>query len=80
MANQPFSSRVQLYITCVFYSDYITKEGVIMISEEERFKKYVKEQCKNCKNREKDMCEIHTSAYGGIITTKCEAYEKNEEI
>lgn len=49
-----------------------------MISEKERFDKYVKEQCKNCKNREKDMCEIHTSAYGGIITTRCEAYEKEE--
>jgi hypothetical protein len=63
----------------VFCSDYITKEGVIMIlSEKERFDKYVKEQCKNCKNREKDLCEIHTSAYGGIITTKCEFYEKEE--
>ena len=63
----------------MFYSDYkIQKEGVIVISEKERFDKYVKEQCKNCKNREKDLCEIHTSAYGGIITTKCEAYEKEE--
>ena len=49
-----------------------------MISEKERFDKYVKEQCKNCKNREKDLCEIHTSADGGIITTKGEAYEKEE--
>lgn len=79
MANQPFSSRVQLYITCVFCSDYITKEGVIMIlSEKERFDKYVKEQCRNCKNKDKNLCEIHTSAYGGIITTKCEFYEKEE--
>lgn len=80
MANQPFRSRVQLYITCVFCSDYNTKEGEVMISEKERFDKYVKEQCKNCKNKDKNLCEIHTSAYGGIITTKCEAYEKNEEI
>lgn len=79
MANQPFSSRVQSYM-CVFYSDYITKEGVIMISEEERFKKYVKEQCKNCKNREKDLCEIHTSVLGETIVTKCEFYEKKKEI
>lgn len=50
----------------------------MILSEKERFDKYVKEQCRNCKNREKDMCEIHTSAYGGIITTKCEAYEKKE--
>lgn len=49
-----------------------------MISEKERFDKHVKEQCTNCKNREKDMCEIHISAYGGIITTKCESYEKEE--
>lgn len=50
----------------------------MILSEKERFDKYVKEQCKNCKNREKDMCEIHTSAYGGTITTKCEFYEKEE--
>lgn len=49
-----------------------------MISEKERFDKYVKEQCRNCKNRDKNLCEIHTSACGGIITTKCEAYEKEE--
>lgn len=78
MTNQPFSSRVQLYITCVFCSDYITKEGVIMISEKERFDKYVKEQCRNCKNKDKNLCEIHTSVLNGIITTKCEFYEKEE--
>lgn len=50
----------------------------MILSEKERFDKYVKEQCKNCKNRNKDLCEIHTSAYGEIITTKCEAYEKEE--
>lgn len=49
-----------------------------MISEKERFDKYVKEQCRNCKNKDKNSCEIHTSAYDGIITTKCEAYEKEE--
>lgn len=50
----------------------------MILSEKERFDKYVKEQCKNCKNREKDLCEIHTSELNGIITTKCEAYEKEE--
>lgn len=47
-----------------------------MISEKERFNKYVKEQCRNCKNRDRNLCEIHTSECGGIITTRCEAYEK----
>ena len=50
----------------------------MILSEKERFDKYIKEQCTNCKNREKDMCEIHTSALNGIRTTKCEFYEKEE--
>ena len=52
----------------------------MILSEKERFDKYVKEQCKNCKNKEKDMCEIHTSVYAGIITTRCKAYEKKQEF
>lgn len=76
MAKQPFSSRVQLYIIYVFCSDYITKEGKVMSSEKERFDKYVKEQCRNCKNKNKDLCEIRTSELNGIITTRCEFYEQ----
>lgn len=48
----------------------------MILSEKERFDKYVKEQCKNCKNREKDLCEIHTSVLGKTIVTKCEFYEQ----
>lgn len=47
-----------------------------MSSEKERFDKYVKEQCKNCKNKNKDLCEIRTSELNGIITTMCEFYEQ----
>lgn len=50
----------------------------MILSEKERFEKYVKEQCRNCKNRDKNLCEIHTSVLNGIITTKCEFYEKEE--
>lgn len=47
-----------------------------MISEKERFDKYVKEQCRNCKNKNKNLCEIHTSVWGETIVTKCESYER----
>lgn len=52
----------------------------MILSEKERFDKYVKEQCRNCKNKDKNLCEIHTSVYAGIITTRCEAYEKKQEF
>lgn len=61
MANQPFSSRVQSYM-CVFYSDYITKEGVIMISEEERFKSMLKNNVRIAKT-EKKTCAKFTRLF-----------------
>ena len=52
----------------------------MVLSEKERFSKYVKEQCKKCKNKDNNMCEIHTSTLGKTIVTKCEWYEKKEEV
>lgn len=43
-----------------------------------RYEKYVKEHCKNCKNKDKDLCEIRTANYKDIIVTKCVYYEKDK--
>lgn len=46
------------------------------MTNEERYEKYVKENCKNCKNKEKDLCEIRILVFNDIITTKCAYYER----
>lgn len=43
---------------------------------EEKYAKYIKEYCKNCKNRKTDLCEIRMIAYQGKIEPKCIYYEK----
>ena len=44
------------------------------MTNEERYEKYVKENCKNCKNKDKDLCEIRISYFKNIITNKCVYY------
>lgn len=44
----------------------------------ERFEKYIKENCKNCKNKTSNLCDIRISAINNIITTKCEYYERED--
>ena len=46
------------------------------MTNEERFKKYVQENCKNCKNKTKFMCDIRISNVNDITQTKCEYYER----
>ena len=40
------------------------------MTNEERYEKYVKENCKNCKNKDKYLCEI--------VITKCAYYERKD--
>ena len=46
------------------------------MSNEERFKKYVEEHCKNCINRKTNLCDIRISYINGIIKTYCTFYER----
>ena len=46
------------------------------MTNEERYQKYIKEHCKNCSNKETDLCEIRISEMNDIIRTKCVYYEK----
>lgn len=46
------------------------------MTNEERFQKYIKEHCKNCKNRVTDLCSIRISVQDNVIRTKCEYYER----
>lgn len=48
------------------------------MTNEERYQKYIEENCKNCKNKEKDLCEIRISVFNNIITTKCAYYERKD--
>ena len=57
----------------VFYKN--NERGVVMTNKE-RYEKYIKENCNNCKNKDKDLCEIRISCFNNIITTKCAYYER----
>lgn len=48
------------------------------MTNEERFNKYVKEHCKNCKNRTTDLCDIRIAAIENIVRTKCDKYERED--
>ena len=48
------------------------------MTNEERFKKYVEEHCKNCENKNKFLCNIRIFKLDGIIETKCNYYKKEE--
>ena len=44
------------------------------------FEKYKKEQCKNCVNKDKDLCEIRVvNTLNNIILTKCGYYERSKK-
>lgn len=49
------------------------------MTNSERFKKYIKEHCKNCKNRTSNLCDIRIAVIDNIIQTKCVFYEREEE-
>ncbi len=54
---------------------FIKKRGIIMTNDE-RYEKYIKEHCSNWKHRKEDLCDIRISVLDDIITTKCVYYEK----
>ena len=44
------------------------------------FEKYKKEQCKNCVNKDKDLCEIRIiNTLNNVILTKCAYYERSQK-
>lgn len=46
------------------------------MTTKQRLEKYIQEQCKNCKNRKGQECEIRTFECNNIICTKCVRYER----
>ena len=48
------------------------------MTNQERYEKYVKENCKNCKNKDKDLSEIRISALNDVDITKCAYYERKD--
>ena len=43
----------------------------------ERYEKYIEEYCKNCKNKDTDLCEIRViNRVDNVNVTKCEYYER----
>ena len=45
------------------------------MNNQERYKKYIEEHCKNCKHKDENLCEIRISTLNKIVTTKCVYYE-----
>ena len=48
------------------------------MTNSERFKKYIKEHCKNCKNRKSDLCDIRIAVKNDVIERKCQFYEREQ--
>lgn len=46
------------------------------MTNETRYKKYIKEHCKKCKNKETNLCDIRIFVIDNIVYTKCGYYEK----
>lgn len=46
------------------------------MTNQDRINKYIKENCSNCVNRDKEDCAIRIFKEGKIITTKCVYYER----
>lgn len=49
------------------------------MTNQERYQKYIKEHCKNCKNRTSNLCDIRIAVKNDVIETKCVFYERNKE-
>lgn len=50
------------------------------MSFQERVDKYIKEHCKNCKNKHTDLCDIRISQLNGVLMTKCQFYENENPV
>ena len=48
------------------------------MTNEERYQKYIEEQCKNCKHKHEDLCDIRIKYFNEIVTTKCSYYEREK--
>ena len=48
------------------------------ICNDDRYEKYIKEHCINCKNKTSNLCDIRIIQNKDIIITKCCFYEKVE--
>ena len=46
------------------------------MTNQERIQKYIKTQCKNCKNKDTNLCEIRVFDADNVITTRCVYYER----
>lgn len=46
------------------------------MTNEERYKKYVKEHCCNCSNKKSNLCDIRIFVLNHIVCTKCGYYER----
>ena len=65
-----------LYNPVSLHSVLLINERGVVMTNEERYEKYIEENCKNCKNKDKDLCEIRISYFNNTITTKCVYYER----
>lgn len=52
---------------------------VVHITNQERIKKYIKELCNKCKNKNEFDCEIRVFQSTNIICTKCVNYESERK-
>ena len=50
------------------------------MTNRERFKRYVEENCKNCKNKTNNLCDIRISVVDNVIQTKCQFYERENKL
>lgn len=57
----------------------VYKKEVILMTNQERYQKYIKEHCKNCKNNKTNLCDIRIAVVDNIVQTKCQFYESNRD-
>ena len=74
MSTKNIKFRQRRYL--IRYLLFIMLKGSVVMNE--RIKQYIKYECKNCKNKDTDLCEIRVFNTDGIITTKCAFYERED--
>lgn len=69
-----------LYNPVSLHSVLLNNERGVVMTNEERYKKYIDENCKHCKNRcnNADLCEIRIFVCNDVIITKCVCYERED--
>ena len=50
------------------------------MTDEERYEKYIKEHCKECKNKTGDLCDIRIFIINNVVCTKCRYYERENRL